>query len=172
MHGASPRWPGPMRGVGAPPAAGPALRGGPLHHTAPPGEARAPPHRGCPGALHLCAKGGSPLLQQGPQTLYPDMSTLLAKGDEGAWRELLTGTLKDVAAASSWRAGTACGWEMLALGRNIYLRLGLVGRRLTLKSFQLVSSRSVELFAPLLSPRAAAGSQGAEGSPWLLSSHW
>lgn len=65
------------------------------------------------------------------------------------WRELLTATLKDVAAASSWRAGTARGWEILPLGRNIYLRLGMVGRRLSLKSFQLVSSRSLELFAPL-----------------------
>lgn len=70
----------------------------------------------------------------------------------GTWREFLTGTLKDVAVASSWRAGTTCSWEILALRRNIYLRLGMVGRRLSLKSFQLVLSPSAGLFAPLLSP--------------------
>lgn len=70
----------------------------------------------------------------------------------GTQREVLTSTLKDVAAVSSWRAGTAYGWEILALGINIYLKLRMVGRRLSLKSFQLILSPSAGIFAPILSP--------------------
>lgn len=69
-------------------------------------------------------------------------------------RELLTNTIKDVAAASSWRAGSILCWE-IALRRIVYLRLGMVGRKLSLKSFQLVPS-----FAAGLCHSPLPGSRG------------
>lgn len=114
-----------------------------------------PEHHHVADAQELYAyvqKVGPHLPNRVPKTCAPTCPPSWLKEMGSSWSELLTGVLKDVAVASSWRAGTACGWEISALGRNIYLRLGVVGRRLSLKSFQLVPSPSAGLFASLLSP--------------------
>lgn len=58
--------------------------------------------------------------------------------------------------------GVSCGWEILALGRNIYLRLGMVGRRFSLKTFQLVPSI----------PAGLCQSPLPVGCSWLPGSRW
>lgn len=84
-------------------------------------------------------------------------------------KELLTSTMKDVAAASSWRSGSILWLGNISPGEVFILGWRWWEEGSPSRAFSWAPAFLLDS-ATLLSPGAAAGSRGAEGSPWLPSS--